>query len=55
MLFVISIVSLPSLITLIAVPPCLSVTLGTTEALSELCGERDVGRSTSHAREIAPM
>ena len=50
-----SIVSLPSLISSTATPPCLLVTLETTEELGGLCGERDVGRSASHACEIAPM
>jgi hypothetical protein len=55
MLAVLSIVSLPSLIKSLAIPPCLLVTLRTAQALGGLCGERDVGTSTSQAREIAPM
>ena len=35
--------------------PCLLVTSRTAQALGGLCGERDVGTSTSQAREIAPM
>jgi hypothetical protein len=55
MLAIISIVSLLSSINSLAIPPCLSVTLRITEALGGLYGERDVGRSASHACEIAPM
>ena len=55
MLAVISIVLLLSSINSIAIPPCLLVTLETTEELGGLCKERDVGTSTSQAREIAPM
>jgi hypothetical protein len=55
MLAVISIVSLLSSIKSLAIPPCLLVTSRTAQALGGLCGERDVGTSTSQAREIDPM
>jgi hypothetical protein len=55
MLAVISIVSLMSSINSLAIPPCLLVTPRTAQALGGLCGERDVGTSTSQASEIAPM
>jgi hypothetical protein len=42
MLAVLSIVSLPSLINSLAIPPCLLLTFRTTKALGRLRRERDV-------------
>jgi hypothetical protein len=55
MLAVILIVSLLLLIKLLAITPCLLVTLGTTQALRGLCGERDEARSIPRAYKTILM